>query len=240
MTLADALAQSCNVYFFHHVDAARRRAARWIGPSRFGFGEPTGADLPDEAAGQLPALDQLRQDSQVQAFAVGQGAFTATPLQIVRLYAAIANGGHLLTPRITRDRAAAPSGRARSSPTVFPKARGSPGSTRPRSTRCARACGAWSTIRSGTAYRHGALAGRGDRRQDRHGRNRRRASRPRLVRRLRARRRATLCVRRRARARRQRSRSRRSRGPQRHRADAQLGYFGHEESADKAIPPGKG
>jgi len=99
--LRDALAQSCNVYFFHHVaELGAVPLTDWA--SRFGFGRVTGVDLPDEAAGQLPAPSQLRQLSQTQALAIGQGALTATPLQIVRMYAAIANGGYLITPRLTR------------------------------------------------------------------------------------------------------------------------------------------
>jgi penicillin-binding protein 2 len=35
--------------------------------------------------------------------AIGQGTLTATPLQIVRLFAAIANGGYLITPKLLRD-----------------------------------------------------------------------------------------------------------------------------------------
>ncbi len=101
VTLADALAQSCNVYFFHHAGAlGGPRLAQWA--ARCGFGQPTGIDLPDEAAGELPPPLLLERASQAQMFAVGQGSFTATPLQVARLYAAIANGGYLLTPTITR------------------------------------------------------------------------------------------------------------------------------------------
>jgi penicillin-binding protein 2 len=106
LSLADALAQSCNVYFFHHVaELGAAPLTDWA--SRFGFGGPTGIDLADEAAGQLPTPSQLRQLSQTQALAIGQGAFTATPLQILRMYAAIANGGYLITPRLTRSEAIA-------------------------------------------------------------------------------------------------------------------------------------
>jgi penicillin-binding protein 2 len=102
VTLADALAQSCNVYFFHHVaQLGSTPLLDWA--SRFGFGQPTALELPDAAAGHLPPSAQLRQTSQTQAMAIGQGTLTATPLEIARLYAAIANGGHLIAPRLTRD-----------------------------------------------------------------------------------------------------------------------------------------
>ncbi|MGD9722957.1 MAG: peptidoglycan D,D-transpeptidase FtsI family protein [Pirellulales bacterium] len=103
LALLGALAQSCNVYFFHHSSAIGGiRLVDW--GTRFGFAQATGIDLPDEAAGQLPSHTQLHQRHETQFLAVGQGAFTATPLQVARLYAAIANGGYLITPRITRGR----------------------------------------------------------------------------------------------------------------------------------------
>ena len=34
--------------------------------------------------------------------AVGQGSLTATPLQVVRMMAAVANGGLLVTPHVVR------------------------------------------------------------------------------------------------------------------------------------------
>jgi penicillin-binding protein 2 len=102
VTLADALAQSCNVYFFHHV---RQLGAvpllDWA--TRCGFGQRSGLELPDEAAGNLPSAAELRPTAQTQAMAIGQGTLTATPLQIVRLFATIANGGHLITPKLLRD-----------------------------------------------------------------------------------------------------------------------------------------
>ena len=89
LTLADALAQSCNVYFFHH--AARLGAEPLVNwARRFGFG-------------QLPGAADLTHDSSLEMFAIGQGTLTATPLEVVRMYAAIANGGYLVAPRFTRD-----------------------------------------------------------------------------------------------------------------------------------------
>jgi penicillin-binding protein 2 len=107
LTLADALAQSCNVYFFHH--ATRLGApplVDWAG--RFGLGQRAAIDLPDQATGHLPAATELRADRRLQAFAIGQETLTATPLQIARCYATIANGGYLVEARFTRDRLASP------------------------------------------------------------------------------------------------------------------------------------
>jgi penicillin-binding protein 2 len=116
VTLADALAQSCNVYFFDH--------ARQLGPkplvdwaTRLGFGQLTGRDLPQEARGTLPTLPgdcpnfrpsengtvpinapSCWRIADTLELCIGQGAITATPLQIARLLAAVANGGRLVTP----------------------------------------------------------------------------------------------------------------------------------------------
>ena len=107
ITLNRALAQSCNVYFFR---AANRMG---IGPlsdwcSRFGFGASTGIDLPFEKSGTLPprppqeASEVVRDRFEREALglAIGQSRLTATPLQIVRMMAAIANGGWLVVPHV--------------------------------------------------------------------------------------------------------------------------------------------
>jgi len=98
IALADALAQSCNVYFFLH--AARLRPedlADWA--SRFGFGQPTGVDLPAEAPGTLPApAGWTAADTQLAA--IGQGPLEVTPLQVARMMAAVANNGKLVTPHV--------------------------------------------------------------------------------------------------------------------------------------------
>ena len=104
INLVDALARSCNVYFF----AAARRIGG--GPifdwaARFGFGQPTGIDLPGERSGTLPAglSSRASRDSsrnQALQLSIGQGKLTVTPLQIARLMAAVANGGNLVVPRL--------------------------------------------------------------------------------------------------------------------------------------------
>ncbi len=97
-TLTSALAQSCNVYFFH---AAKQFGARHIisWANRFGYGQPTGVDLPGETAGHLPT-DSRSADA--LGLAIGQADLTASPMQVVRSIAAIANGGRLVTPHVVR------------------------------------------------------------------------------------------------------------------------------------------
>ena len=96
LDLHGALAQSCNVYFFHYAEALGGAAlADWAG--RFGLGRCTGVDLPGEASGDIGDLETL---ASLRLAAIGQGFVTATPLQIARMTAAIANGGRLVMPHI--------------------------------------------------------------------------------------------------------------------------------------------
>ncbi len=108
VALADALAVSCNVYFFHFAGLmGPRPLVDWA--ERFGFGRPTGVDLPSEAAGTLPCPENIRQleghawaTADTQAMAIGQGSLTTTPLQVLRMIAAVANGGKLVTPHVAQ------------------------------------------------------------------------------------------------------------------------------------------
>jgi len=68
---------------------------------RYGFGEPTDVGLPGESPGIVPALPTWS-DTTLPTVAFGQGIAT-TPIALVRAYAAIANGGLLLRPRIVAE-----------------------------------------------------------------------------------------------------------------------------------------
>jgi penicillin-binding protein 2 len=126
MTLPEALARSCDTYFYQlGHDFYRLRPQRghplqaWA--SRFGIGVPTGIDLGPENAGLLPTpewrkvtftkksdpnnwqLDRLWKPGDSIQLAIGQKDLLVTPLQMARLYALIANGGRLVTPHLVRD-----------------------------------------------------------------------------------------------------------------------------------------
>ncbi len=66
---------------------------------RFGFGEPTGIELPGESAGNLANLKNPRIDINFFTASFGQG-ITVTPIQMTAAYSAIANGGTLMKPVI--------------------------------------------------------------------------------------------------------------------------------------------
>ena len=68
---------------------------------RFGLGEVTGSGFPGEQAGVVP--DPRQWGTLVKAtIAFGYG-ISVTPLQLARAYAAIGNGGHLVTPSFLKD-----------------------------------------------------------------------------------------------------------------------------------------
>ena len=118
VNLRTAMAQSCNVYFF---DAACRMGIQpleeWT--RRLQFGKASGIDLPFEKAGTVPAVRrhpnesempgaaqaaaQRRFEREALGLSIGQSRLTVTPLQMVRLLAAVANGGWLVTPHVASD-----------------------------------------------------------------------------------------------------------------------------------------
>ncbi len=67
---------------------------------RFGFGQPTGIELPGEIAGQIHAP---RTWSKISISRIPMGhEVGVTPLQMIMAMAAIANGGKLVAPRIVK------------------------------------------------------------------------------------------------------------------------------------------
>lgn len=69
---------------------------------KFGFGDYTNIDLDEEAPGKvLPKKDWS--DALLLTSSFGQG-LTATPIQVVRAWGALANGGILMQPQIVEER----------------------------------------------------------------------------------------------------------------------------------------
>ena len=123
MDLVTALAASCDTYFyqlgekFWELPPDRGHPQQqWA--SRLGFGQPTGIDIGGEARGLLPTpewrqdtfrgpkyseIDRIWKPGYSIQLGIGQGDLRVTPIQMARLYAAIANGGKLVTPHLTED-----------------------------------------------------------------------------------------------------------------------------------------
>ncbi len=109
LTTAEILAQSSNV---GAIQIGMREGApsfnSWV--HRFGFGTPTGVELPGEEQGVTLPLAKYS-GSSMGNLPIGQGELV-TPMQMVAAYSAIANGGILRRPHII----GAVDGRPRMSP----------------------------------------------------------------------------------------------------------------------------
>ena len=109
----------CDIYcgFGHSSDTYFYQLAGMLGADRlghwakqYGFGSPTGIDLPGEVSGIVPtnawkeaALGAPMFGGEVYQAGIGQGYDAVTPIQLINAYAALANGGTLYEPRIVRE-----------------------------------------------------------------------------------------------------------------------------------------
>lgn len=98
-TFQGALEQSSNVVF---ATLARRLDERvfYKYVRDFGFGIPCGIDLPGEVRGRLKKPNEF--DASTKMYMSFGYEVSATPLQVLSAYAAIANGGVLMQPRVVR------------------------------------------------------------------------------------------------------------------------------------------
>ena len=113
MTTQTGITNSCNP-FFYEVGFRLNNEDPYLLSSYaqlMGLGEFTGLRDIAEAEGNIPTPDNVLQTSGLPwsySFAVnlsiGQGEVQVTPLQMARMYAAIANGGYLVRPQMVRER----------------------------------------------------------------------------------------------------------------------------------------
>ncbi|MES2719936.1 MAG: penicillin-binding protein 2 [Pseudomonadota bacterium] len=102
---------SCDIYFYQLSDRMGvDRFHDWM--MQFGFGSKTGIDLVNEKSGTLPSVAWKRKRlrapwyrGEMMSVGIGQGYFTATPLQIALSTAIIANKGHILRPQMVKSSA---------------------------------------------------------------------------------------------------------------------------------------
>jgi penicillin-binding protein 2 len=112
MTMWDAIAYSSNVYFY--TIGGGFGDQKGLGISKidaymalFGIGKKTGIDLGGEITGTVPSPEWKREVfdddwrlGDTYHTAIGQFGFLSTPMQMLRAYAALANGGTLVTPTV--------------------------------------------------------------------------------------------------------------------------------------------
>jgi penicillin-binding protein 2 len=108
LDLQGAIANSCNVYFYQAALKAGIDEIARVG-REFGLGEPPGLGLGDEARGIMPTPAWKRQQQgdawypgNTVITGIGQGLVIASPMQLARMVAAIANGGILYRPWILK------------------------------------------------------------------------------------------------------------------------------------------
>jgi cell division protein FtsI (penicillin-binding protein 3) len=99
LTLGDIIAQSSNI---GAVQVANRVGANDMAAylSLFGLGRETGIGFPGEAGGLMLPVHEWT-DTTLATSAYGQG-LAATPLQMISVYATIANSGRWIQPRLVR------------------------------------------------------------------------------------------------------------------------------------------
>ena len=99
LSTSQILAQSSNVGAVKvGLRLGQTRFDRWV--RRFGFGRPTGVDLPGEERGIIKPVSAYS-GSSMGNLPIGQGE-SVTTLQMAAAYSVIANGGVLRKPRLVR------------------------------------------------------------------------------------------------------------------------------------------
>ena len=100
---------SCDTYFYIlSYQMGIDKMNTWM--RQFGFGEKTGVDLPSESTGLYPSPEwkmRTRKSKWLKgetiSVSIGQGAFTATPLQLAMATAITANHGAHVIPHVLRE-----------------------------------------------------------------------------------------------------------------------------------------
>ncbi|RKZ31837.1 penicillin-binding protein 2 [bacterium] len=111
INLIQAIAQSCDVYFY--------QLALYLGLDKWselakesGFGKPTGIDITPEASGFIPDRDYYNRRyggrrgwgaGVLLNLCIGQGEVLVTPIQLAQYICAVANGGTIYRPKVVRE-----------------------------------------------------------------------------------------------------------------------------------------
>ncbi len=106
--LKKSVVMSVDTYYYKLAyEMGIQRLYDWM--VKFGFGEPTGIDLPSEKSGIMPSpkwkkdqYDKGWLPGETISVSIGQGYFLATPLQIANATAMTANQGNHITPHLLK------------------------------------------------------------------------------------------------------------------------------------------
>jgi penicillin-binding protein 2 len=109
LNITEGFSHSSDTFFYQMARdvVGIKDLAAWS--RNYGFGQPTGIDLPGEAAGIVPD-DSWKQanfsedmyQGDIMHDGIGQGFDATTPLQVLNAYSAMANGGNLWTPQVVK------------------------------------------------------------------------------------------------------------------------------------------
>lgn len=110
LNLSQALAQSCDIYFWE-VGRDKLGIERIVSYSReFGFGQITGIDLPGEVSGFVPSPQWKEKifhekwlGGDTLNLAIGQGYLLTTPLQLANMMAMVVNEGVIFKPHLLKE-----------------------------------------------------------------------------------------------------------------------------------------
>jgi len=106
LSLHRAIVESCDIYFYQvGLKVGVDRIAHYA--NLFGLGKKTGIRLPYEKAGLVPTSSWKKKflgvpwySGETLSLAVGQGYLAVTPIQLLVLISAIANGGKIYLPQV--------------------------------------------------------------------------------------------------------------------------------------------
>lgn len=100
--MTQAMANSCNTYFIKLGEKIDTQLFHDVA-ERLGFGVPISLALGiNSSGGNLQTVEELEVPAEKANFSFGQGKLLASPLQICRFTAAIANEGKLYIPRLVK------------------------------------------------------------------------------------------------------------------------------------------
>lgn len=108
VNMTKSIVMSVDTYYYKTAyQLGIDRLYDWM--TRFGFGQKSGIDLPNEKAGLMPNPEWKQKNykkdwlpGETISVSIGQGAFLATPLQVANATAMTANSGNHLVPHLLK------------------------------------------------------------------------------------------------------------------------------------------